>query len=200
MTMSLKEQDWEAGKDYFPSDGHCTVMKASHHASASSGDTFFLATVRPRIVLMSCGPRLAHHGHPTPQAMFRCSTEDCPDWDVKGGGTTPNTVTGIYVTEVTDTYPVKNKVTKKITAKKFTMVVADEAQLLGDIVLRPIDESVRAVRAADAKTSLDVQVYGTGDPTVFLTDGSSVRPMEDKNPASPTQYYPIGPVIHKLHG
>lgn len=199
MPLMLPAQTaWTAGVDRHGPAGHCQVMKASHHASASSVDTFFLATVKPNIVLMSTGTKIKHHGHPTPQVMFRCDVDDNPTWNVKGGGTTPNTIDTVYVTEITDTYPVTSKKTKKKKAVTFDMEVTDDTKLIGDIVLRPTDESIVQMRAATTKETLEIQVYGSGVKTKFLTTHSSVRDHEDSNAPGPNQYYVIGPYTHGL--
>lgn len=190
MADRMKAQPaYKKGQDWFPNAGHCTVIKASHHASSSSVDTYFLATARPRIVLMSTGIRRKHHGHPTPEVMFRCDPQNNPKWLLPGGkgAKTDNTVKAIYVTEVTD----KNQ------GKTFTMAVTQDTRLLGDIVLRPVDSSIVNVRAAKAKTPLKVQVYGTGDRSdlskVPKMAKSSLRPCAPFN-SKPVPYR-IGPFV-----
>ncbi|WP_214316518.1 hypothetical protein [Nonomuraea sediminis] len=201
MEKSLEAKaSWAKDKDWFPNAGHCTVMKASHHASASSVDTYFLATVRPRIVLMSTGPRAKHHGHPTPAVMFRCDKATNPTWDKRGGGTAKNKVDAIYVTEITDTYTVTKKdgKKKKFVKKTFSMVPAAATKQIGDIVLRPIDGSIVDVRKATKSTALRVQVFGNGAKTTEKTTNTKARAGEPKNSPREKGAYLIGPYVHTL--
>lgn len=69
---------------------------------------------------------------------------------------------------------------------------------MGDIVVRPVDESVLAVQQAGAKgiETLVVQVYGTGVMTELHDPGNVLRPKTAIQTDSDRTYYPIGPWEH----
>jgi hypothetical protein len=185
MELALPKADaWVAGKDWYPNAGHCTVMKASHHASASSVDVYFLATVRPRVVAISSGIKKKHHGHPTQEVLNRLDDLQSEKWKVRGSvAEVANTVEGIYVTEMA----------KKVSGITITTDV-HEAKLLGDVVIRPVDESIVAVRAATTPTPLRIHVYGTGDKTILVDTDNLLRAGEPVTAGAAA--YRVGPYHH----
>ena len=50
----------------------CDILKLAHHGSKSSTTAAFLDAVRPRLALVSAGPR-NHYGHPSEQVLSRLS-------------------------------------------------------------------------------------------------------------------------------
>ncbi|MFI9553473.1 hypothetical protein [Nonomuraea endophytica] len=172
------------GADKFPHAGHCTVMKASHHASASSVDTFFLSEIRPYVIAISCGFRARPHDHPTQQVLDRIDKLKTARWGLRG--TTKeiaNTVEALYLTEV-----VKKRKTRTYTTN------VRSGKLLGDIVIRPTDESIVALRTtADTDKRVTVQVYGAADETDTTDTENKLFPM---TAGSGDANYPIGPFYH----
>jgi beta-lactamase superfamily II metal-dependent hydrolase len=185
---------WEAGKPKYITNGYCTVMKANHHSSNSSVDVFLLSAIRPSLAVISTGMKTHFHYHPTQEVINRMSSTATPKWGKRPSvkPTIDNTIQQVYITEVCDKH--KNK--------KFTVDLRG-AKILGDVVIRPVDETVKAIQDATAKgTALEVQVYGSGEQTGFLEKGKTVRATEKKNVAVPKtpldtkNYYPIGPYYH----
>jgi hypothetical protein len=69
------------------------------------------------------------------------------------------------------------------------------AKIMGDTVIRPVDETIAAIQDATASgTSLTVQVYGIGVQTDLADPASTLRPPATVNAA--TAIYPIGPFTH----
>ncbi|WP_066366342.1 hypothetical protein [Herbidospora mongoliensis] len=171
------------GFDRFPFNGHATVMKASHHASASSVDVHFLTTIRPYVVAISCGFKARAHDHPTQQVLNRLHRTATAEWGVRGTtAKVPNSVEGLYLTEVV----------KKRKGRTYDTHVGD-GRLVGDIVIRPTDDSIVSVRAsASGLPRVKVQVYGTGDQTDTSDSGNELFDSagDTRGP------YPIGPYEH----
>lgn len=177
----------QAGQPKFTVPGYCTVLKANHHASSSSVDVYTLSTTRPRIAVVPAGVKARFHRHPTQEVLNRMSRGQTAQWGVRTGsavqGPVANTLTGVYVSEIAQRYK----------SRGFN-VDAREALIVGDVVVRPVDESVVAIQQATAfGTPLRVQVYGTGDQTRVDGAGTDLRPV---NTGTPTPPYPIGPFMH----
>lgn len=177
----------QAGQPKFTVPGYCTVIKANHHASSSSVDVYTLSTTRPRIAVVPTGVKARFHRHPTQEVLNRMSPGQTPQWGVRQGsavqGPVGNTLAGIYVSEMADHY--KNNA--------FT-VDQREALIVGDVIVRPVDETVVAIQQATAfGTALRVQVYATGDQTVAIGAGTALRDVDAGNPTAP---YRIGPFMH----
>jgi beta-lactamase superfamily II metal-dependent hydrolase len=173
-----------AGEPQFPAAGQVTVMKASHHGSASSNDVHMLATLRPAVVVVSSGVMEVPYNHPTPEFMNRVMQTRTPDWELRpqgSGETVDNTVKATYVTEIA-------QVSKKF--GPFALTLDTTVEILGDIVVRPTDESVQAVQNATAfgVASLDVRVHGSGEQST-VTAGNVLLPTV----ATKAGPYPIGP-------
>ncbi|GAA1260239.1 hypothetical protein GCM10009677_09370 [Sphaerisporangium rubeum] len=184
---ATKLGDYVAGVDKYPYSGGCTVMKASHHASASSVDTYFLATVRPFVVAISCGFKARPHDHPTQQVLDRLDKTLSAQWGVRGSKKkVDNSVKGLYLTEVI----------QKRKGRTYDTDVHD-GLLLGDIVIRPVDESIVDARASSTVVPgpevIKVQVYGTGDKTDTVDTDNR---LFDGVTVSKTGHYPIGPYFH----
>ncbi|MFI6318736.1 ComEC/Rec2 family competence protein [Nonomuraea sp. NPDC050556] len=184
MVQNFEATPLKSGADRFPHAGHCTVMKASHHASASSVDTFFLSEIRPYVVVISCGFRARAHDHPTQQVLDRIDKVKTPKWGLRGTTTKiDNTVEALYLTEV-----VKKRKTRTYTTNVWS------GKLLGDIVIRPTDDSIVALRTTtDADERVRVQVYGTADETDTTDTENKLFPM---TAGSGDANYPIGPFYH----
>ncbi|HVH12473.1 MAG TPA: hypothetical protein VM759_05445, partial [Longimicrobium sp.] len=177
----------QAGQPKFTVPGYCTVIKANHHASSSSVDVFTLSTTRPRIAVVPAGIKARFHRHPTQEVLNRMSPQQTPQWGVRPGsavqGPVANTLAGIYVSEIALKYK----------GKDFD-VDAREAKVVGDMIVRSVDESVVAIQQAAAfGTALRVQVYATGDQTGVDGDQTALRDVDRGTPTAP---YPIGPFMH----
>ncbi|MEW9552428.1 hypothetical protein [Nonomuraea sp. NPDC050783] len=167
-----------SGTGKYPWPGYCTVMKADHHGSSSSMDIHLLATLRPLIVLISAGVKARFHRHPTPEVMSRLSSP----WIDRNGHAVTNSISAVYLTEMALTW-----------RKKAFATQLGSARVLGDIVVRPVDESVEELHLATAPgKQLQVQVYGTGVSTTIYDGGTALQPIvgvkQDK--------YPVGPFMH----
>jgi beta-lactamase superfamily II metal-dependent hydrolase len=190
-----KTKKREAGKPKYTTNGYCTVMKANHHSSNSSVDVFLLSAIRPSLAVISTGMKTHFHQHPTQEVINRMNSTATPKWGKRPSviPTIDNTIQQVYITEVCDKH--KNK--------KFTVDLRG-ARILGDVVIRPVDETVKAVQDATGKGKalLEVQVYGSGEQSGFSDKGKTVRATEKKNvpvpntPLDTKNYYPIGPYYH----
>jgi hypothetical protein len=182
-----------------PNDGQVTVMKASHHGSRSSNDVHLLATLRPAVAVVSAGVKQSFYAHPTQEVMHRLDRTQNKKWEVRPApgsappatpATTDNTVQGVYVTEVAEK-------ARTVQQKKVTPFKADlyGAAIVGDIVVRPTDESVSAVqKAAGFGTDLVVRVHGTGAQSAIDPKHGKLRDTRAKNAS--TADYPIGHFDH----
>ncbi|WP_018638736.1 ComEC/Rec2 family competence protein [Parafrankia elaeagni] len=187
----------------FPVAGQVTVMKASHHGSMSSNDVFMISALRPSIAVISSGVKRRFHAHPTQAVLNRLAKSQTPRWGVYLPPAPPappppapplppvdNTVQAIYVTEIASKAKMSGQ--KKVTAFNLDL---RGAKIVGDIVVRPTDESVLAVQAASKfGTKLVVQVYGTGAQTALTTAKAALRPTETVG----TTQYPIGPDLWEI--
>ncbi|MCW2935094.1 MAG: hypothetical protein JWM19_6056 [Actinomycetia bacterium] len=178
-------------KPKYPNDGYCTVMKADHHGSSSSVDVYFLATIRPVVMLISSGIKSRFHRHPTQQVMYRATDDEWAVRPVKGQPARPavdNTIAQIYITEVA----------QKVKKKAFTVDIGSAA-IVGDIVLRPVDETVTAIQQDTQPRQLSFQVYGTRVQSDLADKvDTELRPVED--PGAPGDFYPSSPANYSdLH-
>jgi len=186
-----KTTAWVNGQPKFTADGYCTVFKANHHGSSSSVDVHLLATVQPLVFVGSSGVKARFHSHPTQAVMNRVTPAQTAQWGRRAEGTVAadtvmvnNTIKGIYLTEVA----------AKVKNKAFGVSIYT-ASIMGDTVIRPVDETIAAVQAATSPgTALTVQVYGIGEQTLLYDPGSTLRPTAALNAAS--AIYPIGPFTH----
>jgi hypothetical protein len=180
---------WAKGKPKWTADGYCTVLKANHHGSSSSVDVHLLATVQPAVFAVSSGVKARFHGHPTQAVMNRVDSTETGEWGRRAAGKTKadavkvdNTIVKTFITEVG----------QKVKNKAFPVDVR-EALILGDMIIRPVDETVNAVQqATTAGTDLDVQVYGIGVQTDLADPNTTLRPTEA---VDATGIYPIGPYL-----
>jgi beta-lactamase superfamily II metal-dependent hydrolase len=177
-----KSADLKKTGPKFLNAGYCTVMKADHHGSSSSDDVYLLSTMRPLLFLLSTGIKARWHSHPTQQVLDRAAKSKTPKWGRPGGlPDINNSIDQIYITEIVD----KHK------GKKFGAVL-NGSRILGDIVVRPLDDSVLAVQnATKPGTQLTVQVYGMGLFTE-LADPSSSFVTATVKTTTGKPYYPIG--------
>src|ERR1022692_2791132 len=182
---------WLANQPKFVNPGYATVVKANHHGSSSSLDVHLLGTLQPLLLLISSGVKSRFHNHPTQQVMNRATKAQTATWGLHktlkrlaDSVKVPNSIAQIYVTEVGNT--VKNVTFR---ANLYT------AKIMGDIVVRPVDETISAIQAATAKgQKLTVQVYGTGDLSKMTDPGTTLR--DTVTPNVPVSIYPLGPFTH----
>jgi beta-lactamase superfamily II metal-dependent hydrolase len=184
--------------------GHCCVFKANHHASMSSVDVYLLSSMRPRIGIITSGVKEKFHSHPTAEVLGRLGLAD---WDLRpkdlSGDATdeiPNTLTktvtsatqtanrrgGVYVNEIARIHGNKDHLSDTIVAN---------VKIMGDMVVRPVDEQIQAIQAADVAgtATLDIQVYGSGEQTGLALNGKTeLRPVN----TTKTDPYPVGPFWH----
>jgi hypothetical protein len=179
------------GQPKFPADGYCTVFKANHHGSSSSIDVHLLATAQPLVFVGSSGVKARFHNHPTQAVMNRITKAQTAQWGTRAKGTVAadtvkvkNTIDGIYLTEVA----------AKVKKKAFGVNIYG-AKIMGDTVIRPVDETIAAIHDATMPgTQLTVQVYGIGLQTGLDDPNTTLRPTQTMNAA--TAIYPIGPFTH----
>jgi beta-lactamase superfamily II metal-dependent hydrolase len=183
----------QGGQSKWTADGYSTFYKVSHHGSSSSTDIYSLGRMTPRIAVISSGLKERFHSHPTQQVMNRLG--EIADWataaapTVAVANTTRQTNAqpcGIFVTEIA----------ARAQANAFG-VTLNNAPNIGDVIVRPIDESIVAVRDATAfGTAINVQVYGSGIQTEL--DAQDQRnTLRDNAPRKDTGTapYPIGPFL-----
>ncbi len=188
--------------------GHCCVFKADHHASMSSVDVYLLSTLEPRVGIITSGVKESFHSHPTAEVLGRLRM---PNWflrptnpattlptkqipntlaaTVVSTSQTANQLGGVYVNEVAKTYGGK----AFLTDGDFVGV-----KIIGDQIVRPVDEQVAAIQAAatSGTATIDIQVYGSGVQTELDASGdTSLRPI-DTTKAAP---YPVGPFWHSCN-
>ncbi|HXP20978.1 MAG TPA: hypothetical protein VN840_15150 [Streptosporangiaceae bacterium] len=186
-----KTAKWVKGQPKFTADGYCTLFKANHHGSSSSVDVHLLATVQPLVFVGSSGVKHRFHYHPTQAVMNRVTKTQTAQWGRRAKGKVAadsvkvnNTIGGIYLTEVA----------AKVKNKAFGVSIYT-AKIMGNTVIRPVDETIAAIQDATAPgTLLTVQVYGIGVLTPLADPTSTLRPTAAKN-AAPA-IYPIGPFTH----
>jgi beta-lactamase superfamily II metal-dependent hydrolase len=179
---------YKAGVPKFTTAGYCTVLKADHHGSSSSVDVYLLATVQPLVFVASSGVKARFHNHPTQAVLNRVTPSQSATWTAPPKGKTTvtvnNTIAGRYITEIA----------QKVNNNAFGVNVY-AARIMGDTVIRPVDETIAAVQAATAPgQTLTVQVYGTGDQTGITDPNTTLRPTETVAP--PPAIYRIGPFLH----
>jgi beta-lactamase superfamily II metal-dependent hydrolase len=199
-----KPDDVPKGQPKFTVPGYCTVLKANHHASSSSVDVHTLATTRPCIAFVPAGVKARFHRHPTQQVLDRMSKTKTPHWEVQGTGSmeeegpaskVDNTLQCIYLSEIAREYK----------RKPYNVTLPEEAQIVGDVIVRPVDETVAAIQLTSelGQEKLTVQVYATGDQTVVEEEVEgwvSLRPS-NRQANDETHWYRIGPdpYICNLH-
>jgi beta-lactamase superfamily II metal-dependent hydrolase len=184
-----KTTKWKASEPKYPCAGYCTVMKANHHASSSSVDTYLLSTLQPRVLVVSSGIKTRFHDHPTQQVIDRATVGQSATWGVKDtpNTTVPNSIDRIYLTEVA----------AKVKNAAFGVDLRDRCRIVGDVVIRPVDETVKAVQDSTAPgQTLTVQVYGYGDQTTMKDPDTTLRPTVAKNSPANANGYVIGPWTH----
>ncbi|MDG6110188.1 hypothetical protein Daura_22345 [Dactylosporangium aurantiacum] len=174
-----------AGQPKFQTSGYATVLKANHHGSNTSVDTYFLARVRPLIFVVSSGVKARFHRHPTAEVMYRVDSTTKWTQNDKAKTVVPNSINGWYITEVA----------KTVKGQPFTVDVG-ASKIIGSTVVRPVDESIQDIQnAGHFNTPLEVQVYGVGVLSDLSRSTKSVRPVVP--PANPAgAIYPVGPWTH----
>jgi beta-lactamase superfamily II metal-dependent hydrolase len=184
-----KTVSWDVDEPKYPTAGYASVLKANHHGSSSSVDVYLLATLQPMMYVGSSGVKARFHNHPTQAVMNRINYTATPTWGLRPVGTPPvspgtvgNSISGTYLTEVA----------AKVKNKAFTVDVR-EGVILGDIVVRPVDETISAIQNAIAPgQELRVQVYGVGVQTTLADPDTTLRPTAAVSTGA-TDIYPIGP-------
>jgi beta-lactamase superfamily II metal-dependent hydrolase len=179
---------WTANAPKYPAAGYCTVMKANHHGSSSSVDVYLLGTLRPCVAIVSSGVRSRFHRHPTQEVINRMSSATTARWGLRPAGKTDtaNTIKQVYVTEVGDL--VKNKA--------FSVDLRG-AKIIGDIVIRPVDESIHNVHVSTAPgQQVSVQIYGSGDQTTLADPTKNTLRATEGKTGDYKDYAFIGPFYH----
>lgn len=156
-------------KEYFPQsttfsanahkfiyDGYCTGFKASHHASSSSNTELMLCAMRPLFVAVSSGFYMKYYAHPSIDNIKIFDKSKTANWNDKTMTAVANTIDKYFVTEIAD----RNR------DKPTGLEVYNNGRIIGSIIVRPTDESVKNIYVAStAGQELCVQVYGTGEFT-----------------------------------
>lgn len=177
-----------AGRAKFSTAGYSTLYKVSHHGSNSSTDIHSLGRLSPRVAVISSGLKERFHGHPTTEVMGRLG--DAP-WTDASSAAVDNTTKGaaapdcgIFITEIA----------QRARNNNFTVGIGSSRNI-GDVVVRPVDESIQAAQLASAMgNSINVQVYGSGIQTEL--DPADTRDvLRPNSPAAGTGRYPIGPFM-----
>jgi hypothetical protein len=168
-------------KAKFKSAGHCCSLKLNHHGTKYANDAQFLATLRPRLAVIPAGVKIYFHGHPTKETVNRLTAAS---W-LKQNGTTrvTNTIDQIVATEVAS----KGK------GKSFNPDTNNRIKVLGDIVIRPVDEDILAAQTAMSNgQSIRIQVYGNREQTPLPANSTcALRNPED---AATSGNYPVAPL------
>ena len=160
---------------------HCCSTKLSHHGSRYSNTASIFASLTPRIAMVSSGFRQYFHGHPTADVVTRMATTS--NW---GSDTAqiPSTVTNIYATEIASMGK----------GKPFDPDPNELVSIVGDTVLRPVDESLTALNAQDRTgvAELEIQVYGSGEQS-WVDPGNAKYALRATATGTSVWPYPIGP-------
>jgi hypothetical protein len=167
---------------------HCCSAKLSHHGSRHSNSDPLLRVLQPKVAVASTGFRQYFHGHPTANNIDRMKPG--ATWAGQNPPTMGTTLSHILATEIASVGK----------GKPFDPDAARNVKVLGDIVLRPIDETVRprltGPQTVDSKVTL--QIYGSRDFSwVDSTDARyALRPGEPAATSGSPNYpiYPIAPI------
>jgi len=147
--------------------GHVCSFKTNHHGSASSNDVFLLATMRPKIVLISSGAKDSFHSHPTQEVLNRLESGS---WKNSAGKTITNSIENYYITEMAADN------TKKKFKREFT-----NGRIIGDIIVRPFDNDIKD----EGVNGLTMHVYGSGAPAALGAGFMALRPSITSDPLNP---------------
>lgn len=135
--------------------GHCCSMKLSHHGSRTSNGEPILAALRPRMVTASAGVRQNCFLHPTADTVARLAKAQ---WISASGAPVASILTddAIYVTEVPQRGRIGN-------GRPQNHVLAPALTSRGTIVVRPIDETIKAAQDAastrNTNRTISIAVY-----------------------------------------
>jgi beta-lactamase superfamily II metal-dependent hydrolase len=187
----------------FASAGHCCSFKLNHHGTKYANDEQFLATLQPRLVVVSAGVKLYFHGHPTKETFTRLMA---PKWR-KLDGTEVNNSIAPKVNNLTGAVVATEVACNGRKGKPFNPD-GNKIAVLGDIVIRPIDEDIDdaqkalftgQVRRGTVPGGIRIQVYGNREQTP-LPNGS-VYALRAPVIAASGGNYPTNPaeVICPLH-
>ena len=165
----------------FASAGHCCSFKLNHHGTKFSNDARFFATLRPRLAIVPAGVKLYFHGHPTKETVARMVATN---WLASDGTTqVANTLAEIVATEIAS----KGK------GKTFNPDPTNKIKIMGDMIIRPIDEDLVAAHLATAAgQAVRIQVYGNREQTPLPT-GSKCA-LRATVAAATTGNYPVTPL------
>jgi beta-lactamase superfamily II metal-dependent hydrolase len=160
--------------------GHICGFKANHHGSASSNDVYLLATMRPKIVLISSGAKDTFHAHPTQEVLNRIDKAKSREWVNHRNTKIANSIENYYITEMAaDT-----------TKKKFTRDLPN-GRIVGDIIVRPYEPDIEN----DGKRGIRMHVYGSGVRAAVGEGFMALRPAIKSDPLNPDA--DNGPWEHK---
>jgi beta-lactamase superfamily II metal-dependent hydrolase len=175
------------GDPKFAVAGHATFHKVGHHGSSSSTDIYSLGLLTPRVAVISSGLKERFHHHPTAEVMGRLgdapwATAAAPSTVVANSvKTATNQPCGIFVTEIA----------ANVRKTNFTVALGD-ARNIGDVIVRPVDETIAAAQDATTLGSrISVQIFGSGVQTEL--DGGTDTTLRPNAPTAGTGIYPIGP-------
>jgi beta-lactamase superfamily II metal-dependent hydrolase len=183
-----------ANQPKFSVAGQASFYKASHHGSSSSNDIYSLGQVVPRVVVVSSGLTERFHSHPTQEVMGRLGLAA---WATAAAPSTAITNTvmkasgqdcGIFITEIA----------ARVRKTAFGVTV-NNARNIGDVIVRPVDESIVAAQAAKALgNKITLQVYGSGIQTELDYDASDSA-LRANEPSTGTPPYKIGPFLFECN-
>jgi beta-lactamase superfamily II metal-dependent hydrolase len=151
------------------SAGHCCSIKLSHHGSRHSNTNSILGALTPCIATISCGFRQYFHGHPNAEAVNRM-------WSLGS--------VNVFATEIAS----RGK------GVDFNPDPGERIGILGDIVLRPIDESISRLHrcAGVGEGAVDIQVFGSGVQSWIDTENPNYA-LRATTAGNPSSFYEIGP-------
>lgn len=156
-----------AGQAKQPRAGHCCSMKVNHHGTKYANDASFIAVLHPKVVTVPAGFRYYFHGHPTNEALHNLDGQ--------------TSVEKVFATEIAQVGGYQPRPLTKVA-------------IMGDTVLRPIDDTVFKSWMHDPKTSggpapkVQMHVYGNQVSTP-TGSGASYHPRPTVGP-DPSRQYP----------
>ena len=176
------------GQPKFPHPGYATVMKANHHGSKTSNDVYLLASVRPRLFLISSGFRTRFHHHPTQHVNNRTSSHVTPEWQDPSGRLVRNSIEQVYVTECADIVETKtggNPVPGLFHDVEAVMDKDEHGQ-----PVQGLDRACTATRVSVRPGPSDPTPYSTVIPTSDWRRGVYSVRMRARAPQAASRYTP----------
>ncbi|KSB89110.1 hypothetical protein AS593_04235 [Caulobacter vibrioides] len=164
---------------------HCCSTKLSHHGSRHSNTDQLLRVLQPKVALASTGFRQYFHGHPTAENINRMKPG--ATWAGQNPTAMGTTLSHILATEIASVGK----------GKAFDPDTGLNVKVMGDIVLRPVDETVRprltTTGTWDSRVTL--QIYGSGDFSwVDPSDSRYALRAGEPTPTAGAPGFPIYPI------